>query len=73
VNNDNHENITEATIFVPATPRSSLKEALQKADDLFARAHGQPRIRFIERSGTTIMNELGKSDPWAGQWRCGRE
>jgi hypothetical protein len=40
-NSDNHENITEATIFVPATPRSALKEALQKADDIFTTAHGQ--------------------------------
>ena len=66
------EVITETVIYVPHTPRSRLKIALQKADNLFAMMHDRPQLRFAERAGTTIVQECSRSDPWIGQWRCGR-
>ena len=32
-----------------------------------------PQVRFVERAGTTIIEELGKNNPWASEWYCPRQ
>ena len=61
----------ESVIFVPCTVRGVLQKMLQKKDDEFARVHGLPRIRFIERGGSKILDVLGERDPW-GRSPCQR-
>ena len=51
---------------------SLLRNTLQEIDDTFARLHNQPRICIVEHAGTTIIQEVGKSDPWIGEWDCRR-
>ena len=65
------ELVTETVIYVPHTPRSRLKNALQRADNAFALMHGRPQLRFAERAGTTVTQDCSRSDPWIGLWRCG--
>ena len=49
-----------------------LKNTLQDTDNVYADQLKIPRVRFEERAGPTINDELGKSNPWAGQWVCPR-
>ena len=62
----------EATLFVPYTPKSALARELQEMDDQFSNMMKIPRVKIIERAGRTIMDILGRPDPWAGQ-DCGRK
>ena len=62
----------EATLFVPYTPKSALARELQEMEDQFSEMMKVPRIKIIERAGRTIMDVLGRPDPWAGQ-DCGRK
>ena len=64
--------ITETICFITYTMESKLCERLQRVDNLFAELHCQPRVRFVERPGDTIERELGRSDPWAGDFFCPR-
>ena len=66
-------NEVEGVLFVPHTPASKLKEALQTQDEVLAQALGLPSLRFVEKSGTTILEDVGQSDPWAGEQYCGRK
>ena len=56
----------EAVMFVPCTRDSKLQKRLQELDDDFIKGGKDKRIRFIERSGTTLEQLLSKSDPWGG-------
>ena len=60
-------------IFIPATPGSGLKERLQKQDNIICQASNCPQVRFVERAGTTLMEELGNNNPWANDWFCPRQ
>ena len=31
-----------------------------------------PKVRFVERAGTTVIEDLGRNNPWAGEWFCPR-
>ena len=62
-----YEDVIETVVYVPHTPRSELRNRLQKADNTFAGLHGQPRLRFAEQSGTTIkMKRRGNPLQGAG-------
>ena len=57
-------------IFVPATPGSQLKTLLQNQDNLITQAMNYLQVRFVERAGMTVMEELGRNNPWASEWYC---
>ena len=63
----------ETIIFIPTTPDSTLKTSLQNQDNQLAQATNTPQVRFVERAGTTIMEELGRNNPWATDWFCPRK
>ena len=45
---------------------------IQEADDRIARETGQRRVKVVERGGSTLMDMLGKANPWESE-SCGRE
>ena len=63
----------ETIIFIPATPDSILKTSLQNQDNQLAQATNTPQVRFVERAGTTLMEELGRNNPWSTDWFCPRK
>ena len=60
-------------IFVPATHGSQLKTLLQNQDNLITQAMNYPQVRFVERAGMTVMEELGRNNLWASEWYCPRK
>ena len=63
----------ETVVFIPATPASGLKNILQKQDDTICLATNCPQVRFVERACVTVMEELGRSNPWAKEWCYNRK
>ena len=63
----------ETVVFIPATPGSELKARLQRQDNIMCQASNCPKVRFLERAGTTLIEELGKNNPWASEWYCPRQ
>ena len=46
---------------------------LQEVDKMIGEATGSPSARFVERcGGATIVDLLGRNNPWAADWCCGR-
>ena len=41
---------------------------LQNLDDQLVRILNCPSVKFVERAGNTILEELGSSNPWAREW-----
>ena len=64
--------VVESVVFVPFTPNSTLKNQLQTIDEMLAAQLGAPSVRFVERSGDTIVNTLGRTNPWSDEFVCGR-
>ena len=62
----------EGVIFVPFTPGSKLRESLQRQDEMLAEALNVPSMRFIEKAGTIVIQDVGQSDPWAVDQFCPR-
>ena len=60
----------EAPLFVPATPRSGLLNALRAAEKSFSKLHGVGPIKFVERTGTKLISKLSSADLW-GEVGCG--
>ena len=66
--------VIETPIFIPYTRESRLRKNLQETDKLIGEATGSPRVKFIERCGRgTVMDVLGRSNPWAKDWQCPRK
>ena len=63
----------ETVIFVPATHGSQLKTLLQNQDNLITQAMNYLQVRFVERAGMTVMEELGRNNLWASEWYCPRK
>ena len=60
----------EATLTVPFTPGSVLKDAIQKIDEDFCKLVKSRKIRVIEAGGDKLINLLGRNDPWSNQRVC---
>ena len=58
-------------MFVSQTPRGELFKSLQKVENDMAKITGE-KIKFVERSGTSIKDIFHKSNPWSGG-NCGRK
>ena len=54
----------ECVVFVPYTPRSKLKNALQSQDDILCQTLKVPGVWFIERGGDKIVETVGQANPW---------
>lgn len=66
--------MVESPVFVPFTKESRLRKRLQVIDDTIGESTRSPGLRFIERcGGQTIIDLLGRSNPWAKDLRCPRE
>ena len=67
-----HANLrkTISTLLVPFSIGSELQIAVQKAEDAFSGLLGAPRVRVVEKGGDTLINLLGRNDPWASKDRC---
>ena len=47
---------------------------MQDVDNKVGEAMNTPACRFVERvGGGTIIDLLGKSNPWTKDWFCGRK
>ena len=62
----------ETVMFVPHTPGGKLLKMLEDEDERYRKGTKMKRIKFVERGGTTIMNILGRKNPWAREG-CDRE
>ena len=65
--------VVEAVCFVPFTPGSRLKKELQTVDDILSQTMNAPRVRFVERGGQSIIEEVGSNNPWKQEEFCGRD
>ena len=62
----------ETPVFLPYTKELALKKRLQEIDKLIGEATRSPAARFVERcGGATVVDLLGRDNPWAGEWCCG--
>ena len=65
--------VVETPVFVPYTKDSTLKKKLQEVDRMLGEATNSPTVRFVERcGGGTVIDLLGRSNPWAKEWQCPR-
>ena len=58
--NGNHQGETEGVLFVPQTPDNELCRRIQEVDDRMAALHGGRKLKVVERSGTQLINLMGK-------------
>ena len=65
-----HEKKTISMLLVPFSVGSVLMRDVQEAEEYFTEHLGGPRVRVLERGGDTLVNTLGRNDPWAAQIRC---
>ena len=61
------EDEPETVMFVPYTDNSKLQKMLQEKDNEFIRGGSQKRIKFVERGGQSLVQILGRSNPWQGR------
>ena len=60
----------ETVVFVPCMPNSVLTERLQKADDQIVTLLNTPGVKFVERGGTMLIFDAGRTNPWSQDWFC---
>ena len=57
--------MVEGVLFVPQTPGSKLAKLLQAKMDQMCSLMGLDRkVRYVERSGSKLIELLGDADPW---------
>ena len=64
------EKKTVTTLLVPYTVGSKLKKTIQEAEDKYSDLIGGKRVRVIEKGGDSLINLLGRNDPWASKRVC---
>ena len=62
----------ETVVFIPATPDSILRKSLQQQDNLITQAMDSPMVRFVERSGVKLVDDVGNTsdDEYCGRIGC---
>ena len=64
----------ETVIFIPHTARSSLRIALQQADDEVTKATNMGRTKYIEAAGLKLSSQLVQKNIWYSlNGGCGRQ
>ena len=61
---------TVSTLLVPFTVGGALQKLVQCAEDSYVDLIGGERIRVIEKGGDTLLNLLGRNDPWSAKRSC---
>ena len=59
-----------STLLVPFSVGSVLQRAVKEAEDDYRNLIGGPRVWVLEKGGDTLVNILGKNDPWATGRPC---
>lgn len=54
----------ETVVFIPVTPDSALRNLLQEKDEVSCKTANSPVIRFVERGGPTVLDVVGRKNPW---------
>ena len=67
---EEQEKKTVSTLLVPFSVDSALMKSVQRAEDSFTDLMGGSRVRVLEHGGDTLINSLGRNDPWAARRRC---
>ena len=62
----------ETIVFIPMTKESRLRKILQEIDEDLCRTTNSPTARFIERGGPTVLELVGRNNPWGKEWVCPR-
>ena len=62
----------ETVLFLPSTPHGKLMKKLKETDRIFRMGTNIKRIKFVERSGTSLQDMLVSGNPWR-DIKCGRE
>ena len=57
-------------MLVPYTVGSKLKKTMQDVEDKYSALIGGKRVRVIEKGGDSLINLLGRNDPWASKRIC---
>ena len=60
----------EATLQVPFTVGSRLRDQIQHAEDTYSRLVGCNKIKVVEGGGDKMIHLLGKTDPWSARMTC---
>ena len=60
----------EATLKVPFTVGSALRDRVQAEENEYADLIRCRRIRVVEGGGDKLINLLGRNNPWAAQQTC---
>ena len=60
----------ETIVFIPMTKESRLRKTLQEMDEDICRTTNSPTARFIERGGPTVLELVGRNNPWGKEWIC---
>ena len=53
----------ESVVFVPLTLGSALKGKLQEMDEYICKATNVPSVRFMERGGPTLRDQVRRTNP----------
>ena len=61
---------TISTLLVPFTVGGTLQRMVQSAEDSYVDLIGGDRVRVIEKGGDTLLNLLGRNDPWSARRSC---
>ena len=58
---------------VEATPDSKLKRRLQKSHEKICKVTNSLTLRFVERERPTLIDIVGRNNPWTKEWSLPRE
>ena len=50
--------------------KGKLRKLLQRMDEDLCRTTNSPKARFIERGGPTLLDLVGRNNPWGREWTC---
>ena len=59
-----------STLLVPYTVGSTLKDSMQRAEDMYTEVLQVDRVRIVEKGGDSLINLLGRNDPWGSRRTC---
>ena len=62
----------ETVMFIPSIPHIKLMKNFKKKDREFRKGTAMKRIKFVERAGISLQDELVSGNPWK-DIKCGRE
>ena len=61
---------TVAILLVPYSVGGILQKKVQNAENSFVEIVGGECVRVVEKGGETLLNMLGRNDPWSSRRSC---